>query len=51
MVLKVVVDKKLAIKIDIMSYNVNNKSNIHGTARLTENAGISDELEKKNLHS
>ncbi|CAI9264226.1 unnamed protein product [Lactuca saligna] len=51
MELKVVVDKKLAIKIDITSYNVDNKSNIYGLARLTENANIIDELEKKNLNS
>ncbi|CAI9287771.1 unnamed protein product [Lactuca saligna] len=51
MELKVVVDKKLAIKIDITSYNVDNKINIYGIARLTENANIIDELEKKNLNS
>ncbi|CAI9302345.1 unnamed protein product [Lactuca saligna] len=49
MELKVVVDKKLAIIIDITSYNVDNKSNIYGITRLTENAEIIDELEKKNL--
>nr|KAJ0214255.1 hypothetical protein LSAT_V11C400210990 [Lactuca sativa] len=41
--------KKLAINIDITSYNVNNKSNIYGISRLTENAEIIDELEIKNL--
>ncbi|CAI9277589.1 unnamed protein product [Lactuca saligna] len=51
MELKFVVDKKLAIKIDITSYNVDNKSNIYGIARLTKNANIIDELEKKNLNS
>ncbi|CAH1424102.1 unnamed protein product [Lactuca virosa] len=49
MELKVVVDKKLAMIIDITSYNVDNKSNIYGITRLTENAKIIDELEKKNL--
>nr|KAJ0218055.1 hypothetical protein LSAT_V11C300134410 [Lactuca sativa] len=47
--LKVVVEKKLAIKIDISSYNVTNKSNIYGISRLTDNANIIDELEKKNI--
>ncbi|CAH1439948.1 unnamed protein product [Lactuca virosa] len=49
MELKVVVDKKLAIKIDISSYNVTNKSNIYGISRLTDNADIIDQLEKKNI--
>ncbi|CAH1435803.1 unnamed protein product [Lactuca virosa] len=49
MELKVVVDKKLAIKIDISSYNVTNKSNIYGISRLTDNADIIDELKKKNI--
>nr|KAJ0201207.1 hypothetical protein LSAT_V11C600319740 [Lactuca sativa] len=49
MELKVVVEKKLAIKIDISSYNVINKSNIYGISRLTDNANIIDELEKKNI--
>ncbi|CAH1428138.1 unnamed protein product [Lactuca virosa] len=49
MELKVVVDKKLAIKIDISSYNVTNKSNIYGISRLTDNEDIIDELETKNI--
>nr|KAJ0212234.1 hypothetical protein LSAT_V11C400182590 [Lactuca sativa] len=49
MELKVVLDRKLAIKIDITRYNVDNKSNIYGISRLTENADIIDELEKNNL--
>ncbi|KAL7597143.1 hypothetical protein Lser_V15G29404 [Lactuca serriola] len=49
MELKVVVEKKLAIKIDISSYNVTNKSNIYGISRLIDNANIIDELEKKNI--
>nr|KAJ0226273.1 hypothetical protein LSAT_V11C100037180 [Lactuca sativa] len=48
MELKVVVDKKLAIKIDITSYNVNNKSNIYGILRLTENTQLIDEIERRN---
>ncbi|CAI9262615.1 unnamed protein product [Lactuca saligna] len=49
MELKVVLDRKLAIKIDITRYNVDNKSNLYGISRLTENAYIIDELEKNNL--
>ncbi|CAI9261767.1 unnamed protein product [Lactuca saligna] len=49
MELKVVLDRKLAIKIDITRYNVDNKSNLYGISRLTENADIIDELEKNNL--
>ncbi|CAI9282530.1 unnamed protein product [Lactuca saligna] len=51
MELKVVVDTKLAIKIDISSYNVTNKSNILGISRLTDNAAIIDELKKKESYS